>query len=74
MYNNVSDWSDYDGDINIGDLLELKPNMMLVEPEGPVIVIDSDNESGIYKVMYTKNNYEVTCYRMEVKRVVNEAG
>ncbi len=74
MYNNVSDWSDYDGDINIGDLLELKPNMMLVEPEGPVVVIDSDNESGIYKVMYTKNNYEVTCYRMEVKRVVNEAG
>lgn len=73
MYNNVSDWSDYDGDINIGDLLELKPNMMLVEPEGPVVVIDSDNESGIYKVMYTKNNYEVTCYRMEVKRVVNEA-
>ena len=74
MYNNVSDWSDYDGDINIGDLLELKPNMMLVEPEGPVVVIDSDNESGIYKVMYTKNNYEVTCYRMEGRRVVNEAG
>ena len=74
MYNNVSDWSDYGGNINIGDLLELKPNMMLVEPEGPVIVIYSDNESGIYKVMYTKNNYEVTCYRMDVKRVVNEAG
>ena len=67
------DWSEYPGNIDIGDLLEIKKGMMLVEPDGPVIVLEADNEKGIYTIMYTRNNYVIGCGRMEIERVISEA-
>ena len=67
------DWSEYPGNINIGDLLKIKKGMMLVEPNGPVIVLEADNEKGIYTIMYTRNDYIIGCGRMEIERVINES-
>ena len=65
------DIRDYPGDINVGDLLEIIPGMMLIEPEGPVIVLEADNDKGLYEIMYTRNNYIIGCGRMEIERVIS---
>ncbi len=64
------DCSEYEGDINVGDLIELKPGMMLIEPIDPVLVLEADNDKGLYEVMYTRNNYIIGCGRIDIKRVV----
>ena len=46
--------------------------MMLIEPGGPVIVLESDNDKGIYEIMYLRNNYVVGVGRMDIKRVIDE--
>jgi len=65
-------FEDYEGDINVGDLIELKQGMMLIEPVDPVLVLEADNDKGLYEIMYTRNNYIIGCGRMEVKRVISE--
>ena len=64
---------EFKGDINKGDLIELKEGMMLIEPIEPVIVLSADNKKGIYDVMYLRNNYTITCSRIDIKGLVNEA-
>ncbi len=64
------DCSEYEGDVNVGDLIELKPGMMLIEPIDPVLVLEADNDKGLYEVMYTRNNYIIGCGRIDIKRVV----
>lgn len=65
-------FEEYQGDVNKGDIIELKPGMMLIEPGGPVIVLESDNDRGIYEIMYLRNNYIIGVGRMDIKRVINE--
>ncbi len=67
------DWSDYQGDVNVGDLLKIKEGMMLIEPIDPVLVLEADNDKGIYEIMYTRNNYIISCGRMEIERVISES-
>tara|TARA_A200000159_G_scaffold49127_1_gene45318 strand:- start:4992 stop:5222 length:231 start_codon:yes stop_codon:yes gene_type:complete len=65
-------FEEYQGDVNKGDIIELKPGMMLIEPGGPVIVLESDNDKGIYEIMYLRNNYVVGVGRMDIKKVIDE--
>lgn len=65
---------EYQGEINEGDLLILKEGMMLVPPNGPVLVMSANKKAGIYEIMYTSNNYTVTCSRIDIKDVFCEAG
>ena len=65
------DFDEYPGEINVGDLLEIKQGMMLVEPVDPVIVLEADNEKGLYEIMYLRNNYVIGCGRMEIERVIS---
>ena len=71
--NDFRDIRDYPGDVNVGDLLEIIPGMMLIEPEGPVLVLEADNKKGIYTIMYTRNDYVISCGRMEIEKVINKA-
>ena len=63
-------WQEYEGDLKIGDLVEIKKNMMLIEPVGPALILEADNKKGLYEIMYTRNNYVSGCGRMEIKRVL----
>ena len=65
-------FKEYQGDVKVGDLIELKEGMMLIEPVDPVLVLEADNDKGIYEIMYTRNNYIIGCGRLEIKRVLNE--
>lgn len=67
------DIRDYPGDVNVGDLIEIVPGTMLIEPAGPCIVLEADNEKGLYEIMYTRNNYIIGCGRMEIDRVLSES-
>ena len=64
---------EFEGDVNVGDLLEIKTGMMLIEPVDPVIVLEADNAKGIYEIMYLRNNYIIGCGRMEIERVISKA-
>ena len=66
------DTEDYKGEVNVGDLLEIKPGMMLIEPVAPVIVLEADNFKGLYEIMYLRNNYVIGIGRMEIARVISE--
>ncbi len=70
---NISDIRDYPGDVNVGDIIEIIPGMMLIEPIDPCIVLEADNEKGLYEIMYLRNNYIIGCGRMEIERVISEA-
>ena len=73
MFNNPPlNIDEYPGEINVGDLLEIKQGMMLVEPVDPVIVLEADNAKGLYQIMYLRNNYVIGCGRMEIERVISE--
>jgi len=72
FFNDRLDFNDYPGDVNVGDLIELKKGMMLIEPVDPVLVLEADNDKGIYKIMYTRNNYVIGCGRIEIERVISE--
>ncbi len=64
-------FDDYTGDIEPGDLLKIKEGMMLIEPIDPVLVLEADNEKGIYEIMYIRNNYVISCGRMEIEEKLN---
>ena len=70
---NMNDIRDYPGDVNVGDIVEIIPGMMLIEPVEPCIVLEADNVKGIYEIMYLRNNYIIGCGRMEIERVISEA-
>ena len=70
---NICDIRDYPGDVNVGDIVEIVPGMMLIEPIDPCIVLEADNAKGIYEIMYLRNNYIIGCGRMEIERVISEA-
>lgn len=70
---NINDIRDYPGDVNVGDIIEIIPGMMLIEPIDPCIVLEADNEKGLYEIMYLRNNYIIGCGRMEIERVISEA-
>ena len=70
FFNSRVDFEDYEGDVRVGDLVEIKPGMMLVEPIDPVVVLEADNDKGLYEIMYLRNNYVIGCGRMEIKRVL----
>ena len=71
MINQPFDLEEYQGDVNVGDLLRIKQGMMLFEPVGPVMVLKSDNDKGIYEIMYIRNNYVVGCGRIEIEEVIS---
>ena len=58
---------EYEESIEPGDLLQLKKGMMLVEPNGPVQVLEADNDKGIYQVRYMSSNYIVGVGRMDIE-------
>ena len=64
-------FDDYTGDIEPGDLLKIKEGMMLIEPIDPVLVLEADNEKGIYEIMYIRNSYVISCGRMEIEEKLN---
>tara|TARA_X000000950_G_C13698550_1_gene571181 strand:- start:416 stop:637 length:222 start_codon:yes stop_codon:yes gene_type:complete len=70
---NICDIRDYPGDVNVGDIVEIIPGMMLIEPVDPCIVLEADNVKGIYEIMYLRNNYIIGCGRMEIERVISES-
>ena len=74
MYNyNPGFFDEYQGDINVGDLVTIKEGMLLIEPGGPVVILEADNDKGIYEIMYTRNNYVMGCGRREIKNVISKA-
>ena len=58
---------EYEENIEPGDLLQLKQGMMLVEPNGPVQVLEADNEKGIYEVRYMSSDYIVGVGRIDIE-------
>ena len=64
---------EFKGDIYPGDLINLKPEMMLVDPRGPVMVVDADNDAGIYGVTYTAFRYDIACGRMDIDGIFSRA-
>lgn len=58
---------EYEEKIEAGDLLQLKPGMMLVESNGPVQVLEADDEKGIYQVRYLSSNYMVGVGRIDIQ-------
>jgi len=58
---------EYQPDIYPGDLLTLKRGMMLVEPNGPVQVLEADNDLGVYEIRYMSSNYIVGCGRIDIE-------
>ena len=69
--NQPFDLEEYQADINVGDLLKIKEGMMMVDPGGPVIVLEADNNKGIYEIMYLRNNYVISCGRIEIEKVIS---
>ena len=67
------DFTEFTGKIGVGDLLDIKPGMMLIVPVDPVLVLDADNDKGIYEIMYTHSNYVISCGRMDIKAIANKA-
>mgnify|MGYP001107597744 CR=1 FL=1 len=66
-----------DKDIKVGDLVLLKPEMMLVPPRGPAIVLKVDHGGvlGLCEVMYLHNNYVINAHvDMDIERVVTLEG
>lgn len=76
MFGNLpEDFSkEYEGTIKEGDLLTLKEGMMLMEPCGPVMVLEANNDIGVYQIMYLRNNYVVGCGRADIREVFCEGG
>ena len=72
FFNSSLDFNEYPGDVHAGDLIKIKPGMMLIEPIDPVLGLEADNDKGIYEIMYTRNNYVIGCGRMEIEEVVSE--
>lgn len=72
MFQSISE-AEFKEDIYPGDLINLKPEMMLVDPRGPVLVIDADNDLGYYGVTYTAFRYDVGCGRVDIDGIFSRA-
>lgn len=65
------DLSTFSGEVKVGDLLEAKPGMLLVDPCGLMIVLKETLPREQWEVMYLSNNY-VTCVdRIDIKRIAS---
>lgn len=75
MFDVTMKLSEYSGPINVGDLVVLKPDMMLVDAEGPAIILEIEKfKSGeAFTVMYLKSQYITNCDRIDIERVLCEA-
>ncbi len=73
MFGGQLNIDEFEGDIKKGDLINLKPEMMLVDPKGPVLVIEANNEGGFYDVMYTSFEYFVGVGRMDIAGIASES-
>ena len=58
---------EYEANIDAGDLLQLKRGMMLVDPNGPVQVLEADNKIGVYEVRYLSSGYTIGVGRMDIE-------
>lgn len=66
-----------DEDVKVGDLVLLKPEMMLEPPRGPVIVlkINDSGIKGLCEVMYLSNNYVTSAHvGMDIEKIVTLEG
>jgi len=62
-----------DEDVKVGDLVLLKPEMMLEPPRGPVIVlkVNDGGVAGLCEVMYLHNNYVTSAHvGMDIEKVI----
>lgn len=67
MFANISHIIPFSGNVEVGDLLELHSEMMLVDPRGPVLVLKADETTDCYEVMYTSNNYIISVSSIDIK-------
>lgn len=66
-----------DEDVKVGDLVLLKPEMMLLPPCGPVIVlkINDAGVKGLCQVMYLNDNYVTSAHvSMDIEKIVTLEG
>ena len=68
MLQNLVDLTKFEGTINEGDMIELHPEMMLINPRGPVLVLKADNAKQIYEVMYS-SGYTIGVGSIDIKGV-----
>ena len=64
-------------DVKVGDLVLLKPEMMLEPPRGPVIVlkVNDGGVEGLCEVMYLHNNYVTSAHvDMDIEKVITLEG
>jgi hypothetical protein len=66
------DLNKFEGIINEGDMIELHPEMMLIDPQGPVLVLKADNAKQIYEVMYP-SGYTIGVGDIDIKGIFSEA-
>ena len=72
MLKNLVDLTKFEGTIREGDMIELHPEMMLIDPCGPVLVIEADNAKQIYEVMYS-SGYTIGVGCIDIKGIFSEA-
>lgn len=68
MFQNLVDLTKFEGVINEGDMIELHPDMMLIDPCGPVLVLEADNAKQIYEVMYS-SGYTIGVSNIDIKGI-----
>ena len=64
--------TEFKGVVKIGDLLEIKPGMLLTEPRGPVLVLEEITPGYSWDVMFTTTGYITTVDRLDIGEVVSE--
>lgn len=71
MLQNLVDLTKFEGNLSEGDMIELHPEMMLIDPQGPVLVLEADNAKQIYEVMYP-NGYTIGVGNIDIKGIFSE--
>lgn len=66
--------SQYQGAIKVGDLISIKPGMLLDPHHGPVLVLAEVTADYSWEVMYTTTGYITTVDRLDIAGVVSAAG
>ncbi len=60
-------------DVKVGDLVLLKPEMMLIHPHGPALVLKINNSGveGLCEVMYLSDRYVTSAHvEMDIEKIV----
>jgi len=65
------DLSQYDGKIKEGDLIEAKSGMLLVDPNGLMLVLREVLSNEAWEVMYLSNKYITIVDRIDIKSVIS---